>query len=156
MLPLHLPVSLHPLYCRPYRTTYFKKGFDPFEIILGFFAIAGILVIYNTHLQFSIGIVIGLLAALLTVFVSVLNKKMIDKYDSESITIYQLSGGFIGLTLLIPVLQKLFPAAHQTPVAFDWLWLIILSWLCTIFTFFLYINSLKKSIGFYHEPDANA
>jgi drug/metabolite transporter (DMT)-like permease len=125
-----------------------KKRFDPFEIILGFFAIAGILVIYNTHLQFSIGIAIGLLAALLTVIVSVLNKKMIDKYDSGSITLYQLSGGFIGLTLLIPVLQKLFPAAHQMPLALDWIWLIILSWVCTILTFFFYINSLKKVSAF--------
>ncbi len=30
-----------------------KKKFDPVEIILGLFAIAGILIIYNTHLQFS-------------------------------------------------------------------------------------------------------
>ncbi len=33
-----------------------KKKFVVFEIILGLFAIAGILIIYNTHLQFSIGI----------------------------------------------------------------------------------------------------
>jgi drug/metabolite transporter (DMT)-like permease len=121
-----------------------KKRFDPVEILLGLFAIAGIVIIYNTHLQFSIGIVIGLLSALLTVIVSVLNKKMIGRYDSESITLYQLSGGFIGLTILIPVLQRMFPAAHQAPAGMDWLWLIILSWVCTIFTFFLYINSLKR------------
>jgi drug/metabolite transporter (DMT)-like permease len=125
-----------------------KKRFDPVEILLGLFAIAGIVIIYNTHLQFSIGIVIGLLSALLTVIVSVLNKKMIGRYDSESITLYQLSGGFIGLTILIPVLQRMFPAAHQAPAGMDWLWLIILSWVCTIFTFFLYINSLKKVSAF--------
>jgi drug/metabolite transporter (DMT)-like permease len=63
-----------------------KKKFDPVEILLGFFAIAGIVVIYNTHIQFSIGIVIGLLSALLTVIVSVLNKKMIDKYEPQIIS----------------------------------------------------------------------
>jgi drug/metabolite transporter (DMT)-like permease len=125
-----------------------KKKFDLIEILLGLFAIAGILVIYNTHLRFSIGIVIGLLSALLTVIVSVLNKKMINKYEPQSITLYQLSGGFIGLTILIPVLQYLIPAPYQTPQAIDWLWLIILSWVCTIFTFFLYINSLKKVSAF--------
>lgn len=125
-----------------------KKKFDPAEILLGLFAIAGILIIYNTHIQFSIGIIIGLLSALLTVLVSVLNKKMIGKYDAESITLYQLSGGFVGLTLLIPVLQLFFPTAHQFPAQMDWLWLIILSWVCTILTFFLYIHSLKKLSAF--------
>ncbi len=125
-----------------------KKPFDAVEIILGLFAIAGIVIIYNTHVQFSVGIIIGLLSAFLTVLVSVLNKKMIGTYDSESITLYQLSGGFVGLTLLIPVLQKLFPAAYQAPARLDWVWLLILSWVCTIFTFFLYINSLKKVSAF--------
>ena len=52
-----------------------RKKFDFFEIILGLFAIAGILIIYNTHLHFSAGIIIGLVSALLTVMVSVYNKK---------------------------------------------------------------------------------
>lgn len=125
-----------------------KKKFDPLEIVLGFFAIAGIVVIYNTHLQFSVGIVIGLLSALLTVIVSVLNKKMIDRYAPESITLYQLTGGFVGLSVLLPLYHYLFPAANILPAQIDWLWLILLSWLCTIFTFFLYIRSLKKLSAF--------
>ncbi|MFN2438544.1 MAG: DMT family transporter [Chitinophagaceae bacterium] len=125
-----------------------KKKFDALEIILGFFAIAGILIIYNTHLNFSIGIIIGLLAALLTVIVSVLNKKMIDQYEAETITLYQLTGGFIGLTILLPGYYLLFPTVYSQPTATDWLWLMILSWVCTIFTFFLYINSLKKISAF--------
>ncbi len=125
-----------------------KKNFEAFEIILGLFAIAGILIIYNTHLNFSVGIIIGLLAALLYVIVSVLNKKMIDQYEAETITLYQLTGGFVGLTFLLPVYHLFFPVAHSQPGLFDWLWLIILSWVCTIFTFFLYINSLKKVSAF--------
>ena len=125
-----------------------KKRFDPAEIFLGLFAIAGILIIYNTHLEFSTGIVVGLLSALLTVIVSVLNKKIIDQYKPEHITLYQLSGGFIGLTLLLPLFQYVFPENWTTPNQLDWLWLVILSWVCTIFTFFLYIRALKKVSAF--------
>ena len=77
-----------------------RKKFDAFEILLGLFAIAGIIIIYNTHIQFSLGIVIGLLAAVFTVFVSILNKKIVDDYAPEQITLYQLTGGFAGLTLI--------------------------------------------------------
>lgn len=125
-----------------------RRRFDPVEIILGLFAIAGIVVIYNTHLQFSIGIIIGLLSALLTVIVSVLNKKMIDTYEPQSITIYQLTGGFVGLTLLLPLYHYLFPVHHIQPTPIDWLWLVLLSWVCTIFTFFLYIHSLRQVSAF--------
>ena len=39
-----------------------RKPFDRVEILLGLFAIAGIFIIYNTHLEFSTGILVGLLA----------------------------------------------------------------------------------------------
>jgi drug/metabolite transporter (DMT)-like permease len=125
-----------------------KKKFDPVEIILGLFAIAGIFIIYNTHIQFSTGIVIGLLSAIFTVLVSVLNKKIVDRYHPEHITLYQLTGGFLGLTILLPVFKSLFKGAWTSPNPMDWLWLVILSWVCTILTFFLYIRALKKVSAF--------
>ena len=125
-----------------------KKNFDLVEILLGLFAIAGILIIYNTHLQFSIGIIVGLVSAILTVLVSVLNKKIIDTYQPEQITLYQLTGGFVGLTLVLPLFQFFFHGNYSMPGSWDWVWLIILSWFCTILTFFLYIRSLKSISAF--------
>ncbi|MDQ3277579.1 MAG: DMT family transporter [Bacteroidota bacterium] len=125
-----------------------KKRFDLVEIFLGLFAIAGILIIYNTHIQFSTGIVIGLLSSLFTVVVSVLNKSIVDKHNPENITLYQLTGGFVGLTVLLPLFQGLFPEKFATPTPWDWAWLVVLSWLCTILTFFLYIRALKKVSAF--------
>lgn len=125
-----------------------RKKFDAVEIFLGLFAIAGILIIYNTHLQFSTGIIVGLAASLFTVLVSVLNKKIIDKHEPERITLYQLTGGFLGLTILLPLFQTFFPEKLVTPTPWDWLWLLLLSWVCTIFTFFLYIRALQKVSAF--------
>lgn len=124
-----------------------KQKFQRSEILLGLFAIAGILVIYNTHLQFSWGIIIGLVSALLTVLVSVLNKKIVSEYTPQQITLYQLSGGFVGLTLLLPLLLQ-WSDGSMLPSAWDWLWLLVLGWVCTIFTFFLYIRSLKHISAF--------
>ena len=125
-----------------------KKRFDVFEIVLGLFAIAGIVIIYNTHIHFSMGIIVGLISAVLTVLVSILNKKIVDNYRPEQITLYQLTGGFLGLTFLLPLVYWLLPPAQIWPSLMDWLWLFILAWVCTIFTFFLYIRSLKKLSAF--------
>ncbi len=125
-----------------------KKNFDAVEIFLGLFAIAGILIIYETHLAFSTGIIVGLISALLTVLVSVLNKKIVDRHKPEDITLYQLTGGFVGLSILLPVFQLFFSEKWSLPTAWDWLWLVLLSWLCTILTFFLYIRALKSVSAF--------
>lgn len=125
-----------------------RKKFDAVEIFLGLFAIAGILIIYETHLAFSTGILVGLLSAVLTVVVSVLNKKIVDKHLPEDITLYQLTGGFVGLSILLPLFQLFFSESWHAPTTLDWLWLVILSWVCTIFTFFLYIRALKSVSAF--------
>jgi drug/metabolite transporter (DMT)-like permease len=124
------------------------RRFDVVELVLGFFAIVGIFIIYYTHFQFSTGIIIGLLSALFTVLVSVLNKKIIDRYEPEHITLYQLTGGFFGLSLLLPLFRLFFSAPWAAPATMDWIWLIVLSWVCTILTFFLYIRALKKVSAF--------
>jgi drug/metabolite transporter (DMT)-like permease len=125
-----------------------RKKFSAVEIFLGLFAIAGILVIYNTHLEFSTGILIGLLSSVLTVMVSVLNKKIIDQHRPEDITLYQLTGGFVGLSILLPVFSLFFTEEWNIPTTLDVVWLVILSWLCTILTFFLYIRALQKVSAF--------
>lgn len=125
-----------------------KKKFDAVEIFLGLFAIAGILIIYETHLAFSTGILVGLLSAVLTVIVSVLNKKIVDQHQPEDITLYQLTGGFVGLSLLLPLFQLFYSESWHSPTTLDWVWLVILSWVCTILTFFLYIRALQKVSAF--------
>jgi drug/metabolite transporter (DMT)-like permease len=127
---------------------FFRRKINRIELFLGFFALAGIAIIYVSNLKFSVGIYIGLASALFTVLVSVMNKKLVEGYEPQTICLYQLSGGFLGLTLLMPVYNALFPADVTMPQGRDWLWLVILSWLCTIFTFFLSIYALKRLSAF--------
>ena len=127
---------------------FFHRRINISEIILGLFALAGIALIYVTNLSYSTGIYIGLLSAVLTVVVSVMNKKLIAGFEPETITLYQLTGGFLGLSILMPLYNYLFPSIQKIPQHYDWAWLLILSWCCTILTFMLYINALKKVSAF--------
>jgi len=127
---------------------FLKRKINIAEIVLGLFALIGIALIYFSNLTFSVGIGIGLLSAVFTVLVSVMNKKMIGNYKPQTITLYQLTGGFIGLSCMMPLYNYLFPVKEIFPQGNDWLWLIVLSWCCTIFTFMLYISALKKVSAF--------
>jgi drug/metabolite transporter (DMT)-like permease len=127
---------------------YFRRRVNPKELLLGFFALIGIALVYLSNLSFSTGIYIGLLASAFSVSVSILNKKIVNNYKPETITLYQLSGGFIGLSLMMPLYQYLFPSKLDIPSLSDFGWLILLSWVCTIFTMLLYFNALKSVSAF--------
>lgn len=127
---------------------YFHKKINRFEILLGLFALAGMALIYMGNLHFSTGIFMGLISTFLYVVVCVINKKNTTIYKPDTLTLYQLSGGFTGLSILMPVYLYFFPAAQIMPQGYDWLWLTLLSWLCTIFTYMLYISALKKVSAF--------
>jgi drug/metabolite transporter (DMT)-like permease len=127
---------------------FFRRRINIQELVLGFFALAGILLIYVYNLHFSVGIYLGIISSVATVLASVMNKKVVAGYEPNTITLYQLTGGFLGLTLLMPLYNYLFPAEHLLPQHYDWLWLVILSWCCTILTFMLYIGALKKVSAF--------
>ena len=70
-----------------------------------------------------VGIYIGLLSSLATVIVSVMNKKIVAGYMPQVITLYQLTGGFLGLTILMPMYNFLLDSSIQFPVKWDWVWL---------------------------------
>ncbi len=127
---------------------FFRKRISLFEICLGLLALSGIAIIYFSNLLFSTGIYIGLLGALLIVFASVLNKKYVTDYRPQTVTLYQVSGAFICISALMPFYNHLFPAPSLLPTKTDWIWLLILSWLCTVLTYDLYISALKKVSAF--------
>jgi drug/metabolite transporter (DMT)-like permease len=127
---------------------FFGRRINIQEIFLGLFALAGIILIYLYNLHFSTGIYLGIISSVATVVASVMNKGIVAGYPPAAITLYQLTGGFLGLTLLMPLYNYFFPATSILPHGKDWLWLIILSWCCTIFTFILYIGALKKVSAF--------
>lgn len=127
---------------------FLKRRINIRELMYGLLTVFGIFLIYRTNLHFSSGIYIGIAATFLTVIVSLLNKQIVNNYPPETFTLYQLTGGFIGLCCLMPFYDHLFPTAHYLPGPTGWIWLLILAWVCTIFTFVLYAASLKKLSAF--------
>jgi drug/metabolite transporter (DMT)-like permease len=121
---------------------------DVVELLLGLLVIAGICLIFQVNPHFKTGIVIGLVSALLGSLFPVLNKRILRRVSSENVTLYELSGGFLVLTLLMPVYLWLFPAPSLLPSPSDWGWLLVLSWACTVLAFNLSMSALQKISAF--------
>jgi len=121
---------------------------DVVELLLGLLVIAGICLILQVNPHFKTGIVIGLVSALLGSLFPVLNKRILRRVSPENVTLYELSGGLLVLTLLMPVYLWLFPAPSLLPSPSDWGWLLVLSWACTVLAFNLSMSALQKISAF--------
>jgi len=121
---------------------------DVVELLLGLLVIVGIFFIFQVDPQFKTGIVIGLMSALLGSLFPVLNKRILLRVSPENVTLYELSGGFLVLTLLMPLYLWLFPAPSLLPGWQDLGWLLVLAWVCTVLAFNLSMSALQKISAF--------
>lgn len=121
-----------------------KKQFEPVELILGILSISGILIIFDFHPQYKLGILLGVLSALGSAIFPILNKRLILRHRPETLTLYEMAGGGLLLTALLPLYPKIAPVPYILPTAADWGWMGILVLVCTVFCFDLQLNALKR------------
>jgi drug/metabolite transporter (DMT)-like permease len=120
-----------------------KKPVDIKEVLLGLLVMAGISIIFHFDTRYKTGIVLGVLCALLMAFVMVLLRRFLKKYNSETVLTWQLSGGFLWLSLLLPFYLQYFPES-LLPGWSNLGWLLFLAWFCSVWAFTLTGNALKK------------
>jgi drug/metabolite transporter (DMT)-like permease len=126
----------------------FKTKLNKRELLLGLLAVGGISFIFHFDPTYKTGIIVGLISALLGGLFPIINKKLLEKIDAYTVTLYELSGGFLFLSLLLPLYLQLFPAGHFIPTLKDTFWLLILSWFCTVLAFSFSMQALKKISAF--------
>jgi drug/metabolite transporter (DMT)-like permease len=125
-----------------------KKRIEVREVLLGLVGIAGIYLIFHFDPQYKTGIIVGLVATLLSCVFTVLNKKQVENTAPKTMMLYELGGGFFILTLVMPLYLKIFPTEHLYPNVKDGIWLLLLSWFCTILAMDLSLQALKKVTAF--------
>jgi len=118
------------------------------EIFLGLIAIVGIYLIFHFDPHYKTGIILGIIAAILTSVFSILNKTEVSYNAPRIVLLYELFGGFSLLTVLMPIYLYLLPTSHFLPSTSDTLWLLALSWVCTILAMDLSLQALQKVSAF--------
>lgn len=120
-----------------------KSAFRWQELMLGALVLMGIYLIFHFDASYRTGIVLGTIAAFLSALFPVLNKRVVRQIPAGLLSLYELGGGWIILTLLLPLYLWFSPASDYWPRWADWGWLLILSVFCTVLAFQLSVNALK-------------
>ena len=118
------------------------------EVLLGMVAIGGIYLIFHFDPQYKTGIILGVTAAILTCIFSILNKTQVSYNAPRTVMLYELCGGFLLLTVLMPFYLYFLPTAHWFPSKADILWLLLLSWVFTIAAMDFSLQALQKVSAF--------
>ncbi|SEW36048.1 DMT family transporter [Chitinophaga arvensicola] len=121
-----------------------RRRFDVAEMLLSMLTLLGILLIFHFDTQYRTGIILGIISAMFAALFTVFNKRLIKRFDTYTITFYELSSGFLVLTALMPLYIYFFPVASLLPSSMDLGYLFILAWFCTILMYLLSMSALKK------------
>ncbi|MDB5226247.1 MAG: family transporter [Bacteroidota bacterium] len=126
-----------------------RVPFDRSNIILGLIVIPGIMLINQSlDLQYKFGFFLGMVAAMLGAIFTILNKKYTQDIEPSSITFIQMLCGFIFLTVCLPFYILNNPGNFYFPSTQDLILLVILSVVCTVIPYNLFLYALKKSDAF--------
>lgn len=121
---------------------FYKRSFRNYEVFFGLFVILGLYLIFGVQQENLMGIIAALACTLLSVLFSLLNGKLIKAYPANNISFYQLLTGALvmsfamAFTLETPAI--LFELSWE-----DWLWLFLLSSVCTAYATIASVVILK-------------
>ena len=125
-----------------------KTPFALAEMVLGLISLLGIYIIFHFDTRYRTGIIMGTFSSLLAAIFSVLNKRNVASIAPRLMLFYEMAGGVLALTLLMPLYLHYFPAGNSRPTLMDLGWLLILSWACTILAMDLMLKSLQHISAF--------
>src|SRR4030095_16197530 len=108
-----------------------RRPFQWYELGLALIATVGMFLIFKFTEVYRVGVILGLISAFLGSFFTIQNKLLMDKYNSETVTTYELCSGFVYLTLLMPLYLWIFPTDKLLPGNQDWILLLFFTVVCT-------------------------
>lgn len=121
---------------------FFKRKIKALEIILGLLVILGLYIIFNFESAYKLGIIYALISSFLGAFFSVLNGLFVKKYDANSISLYQLLFGTLFVTAYLFFNNNFSVSFFNLPTT-DWIYLFILSSICTAYAFIASVKIMK-------------
>lgn len=125
-----------------------RRRFDVRELALSGITLAGIVMIFHFDSEYHTGIIMGIVSSIFAALFTIVNKKLLTHYDSPSITFYELLVGFVVLSMFMPMYLGVVNQHFLLPSTTDLIYLLILSWACTVCMYMLLMAALKKVSSF--------
>ena len=124
------------------------QRFSVRELLFSLLTLLGVALIFSFDTRYRLGISLGVLASLLGALYTITNKKVSTGYQTSTLLLYQMAGGFVFLSLLLPFYIEHFHITYIVPHWQDMVWLFCLIFFCTLVMTSLQIQALRGISAF--------
>ena len=128
---------------------FYKRRVIWYEVLFGLLVVTGLYIIFRVEGDYFLGIVYALISAFLSAVFSIINGKLAKEYNPSMISLYELGGG-VGLITLYLIAITIFrdnSSGFSTDFfslsTMDWVYLLILSLICTAYAFIASVKVMK-------------
>ena len=121
------------------------------ELLLSLITVAGLLCIFSFDARYRYGIAIGVVSSAVCALYAIFNKKVSVGVRSRTMLMYQMSGGIVGASLIIPLYLMVFPSQQPVvviPEGSNLWWMLCHALFCTIGMYLLQIQALTQLSAF--------
>ena len=129
----------------------YKRRISWAEILFSLITVMGVLCIFSLDARYRHGIAIGVVSSAVCALYAICNKKASVGVRSRTVLMYQMSGGLVMVSAIIPVYLLFFPSQQPVVVVPDGtnLWFMLCHALfCTVGMYILQIQALKRLSAF--------
>lgn len=126
-----------------------RKRFSKLDFGFGLVIFIGLYIIFKFEFNHALGLFLGIAAAFLSALFSISNFKLIKQVSHYSITVYEmLSANIFTLVFLLIYSNVDSISVQWQPTFKDWIWLLILSQICTVYAFAASVEIMKRISAF--------
>ncbi len=129
---------LEPLFAR--------RRVRPLEILLSLLVIVGLYLIFRFEVDQSLGLGLALVSAFLAALFTIANSRFARRHNALLITFYEMNGATIAMLIGLAgvAFTSGLTAQEMIPQSTDWLWLVILALVCTVYAYSAGVHLLRK------------
>lgn len=125
-----------------------KHRFSAREFLFSLLTILGIYLIFHFDSRYRLGIVLGVISSAIYALFAIANQRVGKHYEAKNMLLWEMIGGLIGLTCLIPLYNMFIPVGRIYPIGMDYAYLAFMVVICTIGLCLLQIIVLQKIPAF--------
>lgn len=121
----------------------FKRKLRIYELLAGALIFLALFYMFSEDNIPTAGVTEGIISAFLAAIFPVLNGLLTKNHDPFRLTLYELSGGLVLLTVYFLFSGEFNQNFWQVSPA-DWMWLMVLGVICTAFTFVIGVKIMRE------------
>ena len=126
-----------------------KRAVRWVEVMLGFVIMAGLYLIFRFEFDRSLGLLIAIFSAFLAAVFTIFNARFTQKHDYLVLTFYEIIGALGSITVVMVIYWTAFDNQLKIwPQANQWIWIVILALVCTVYAYSQGIKLLRKFTPF--------